>query len=53
MLRAREGRRYLKYEDLIDLTKDKVSEERKKDLNSWMINCDEFGMLVMMAATTL
>jgi hypothetical protein len=53
MLRAREGRGYLRYEDLIDLGKEKVTGGRMKDLNAWMISCDEFGILVIMAATTL
>jgi hypothetical protein len=53
MLRAREGRSYLRYEDLMDLGKGKVTGGRMKDLNAWMISGDAFGMLVMMAATTL
>ena len=52
MLKAREGRSYLRYKDLIALGKGKEV-ERMKDLNSWMISGDSFGMLVMMAATTL
>lgn len=53
MLRAREGRSYLRYEDLMDLGKGKVTGGRMKDLNAWMVSSDGFGMLVMMAATTL
>jgi heme oxygenase len=53
MLRAREGRSYLRYEDLMDLGKEKVDEGKMKDLREWMIGTDAFGMLVMMAATTL
>lgn len=53
MLRAREGRSYLRYEDLIDLGKGKVTGERMKDINAWMKSGDAFGMLVMMAAMTL
>jgi hypothetical protein len=53
ILRAREGRNYLRYKDLIDLGKGKIGAERVKDLNEWMISGDAFGMLVMMAATTL
>ena len=53
MLRAREGRSYLKYKDLMDLGKGEVTVGRMKDLKAWMISGDTFGMLVMMAATTL
>lgn len=53
LLRAREGRSYLRYEDLIDLGKGKVNGEKMKDLRAWMTSGDAFGMLVMMAATTL
>jgi len=53
MLRAREGRSYSRYEDLMDLGKGKITGGRMKDLNAWMISGDAFGMLVMTAATTL
>ena len=53
MLTTREGRSYLTYEDLIDLRKGNVTGGRMNDLNVWMISIDAFGMLVMMAATTL
>ena len=53
MLGAREVRSYLRYEDLRDLGKGKVTGERMKDLSAWMVSGDAFGMLVMMAATTL
>jgi hypothetical protein len=51
MLKAREGRGYLRYGDLTALGKGEGG-ERMKDLNAWMVSCDPFGMLVMMAATT-
>ncbi len=53
MLKAREERSYLRYEDLMNLGKGKITEGKMKDLNAWMISGDTFGMLVMMAATTL
>jgi hypothetical protein len=53
MLRAREGRSYLRYKDLIDLGKGKVTGDTMKDLNAWIISGDAFGILVTMAATTL
>ncbi len=53
MSRAREGRSYLRYEDLRDLGKGKVTEGKMKDLSAWMVSGDAFGTLVMMAATTL
>jgi hypothetical protein len=53
MLRVREGGSYLRYGDLTDLGKGKITGGRVKDLNAWMISVDAFGMLVMMAATTL
>jgi hypothetical protein len=54
MLRAREGRSYLRYEDLRDLGKGKLQTGgRMKDLTAWMVSGDAFGMLIMMAATTL
>jgi hypothetical protein len=53
MLRVREGRCFLRYQDLKELGKGEVIGDRLKDLNAWMINGDAFGILVMMAATTL
>lgn len=53
MLNTREGESYLRYQDLIDLGKGKLSGGRMRNLNSWMVTGDAFGMLVMMAATTL
>ncbi|KAF2421476.1 hypothetical protein EJ08DRAFT_690169 [Tothia fuscella] len=53
MLRARKGLSYLRYEDLRDLGKGKVTGGRMEDLNAWMVSGDAFGMLVMMAATAL
>ena len=53
MLGAREMRSYLRYQDLTDLGKGKVNGGRMKDLSAWMVSGDSFGMLVMMAATTL
>lgn len=52
MLRLREGRGYLRYLDLMELGKGNGG-ERMKDLNAWMVSGDAFGILVMMAATTL
>jgi len=52
MLRLREGRGYLRYLDLMELGKGNGG-ERMKDLNPWMVSGDAFGILVMMAATTL
>jgi hypothetical protein len=51
MLVRGEGRRYLNYGDLMALRNG--GGERMRDLNSWMVNGDGFGILVMMAATTL
>jgi hypothetical protein len=52
MLTARNGRGYLRYGDLLALGKGDGG-ERVKDLNTWMVSGDAFGILVMMAATTL
>jgi hypothetical protein len=51
MLTARNGRGYLRYGDLLALGKGDGG-ERVKDLNTWMVSGDAFGILVMMAATT-
>ena len=57
-LRKRKQRGYLRYRDLIllgnsaALDRD-VYSARMKDLNEWMVSGDSFGILVMMAATTL
>lgn len=53
MLRARKWRSYLRYKDLSDLRKGKVTGGRMKDLSTWMVSGDPFGMLIMMAATIL
>lgn len=53
ILKSREGRSYLRYEDLMDLGKGKLTGGRMRDLNAWMISGDAFGILVIMAATTL
>jgi hypothetical protein len=56
-LREREGRPSLSYGDMLYLgTNGQGSENlnpRIKDLNAWYVNVDAFGMLVMMAATSL
>jgi hypothetical protein len=52
MLRARDGRRYLRYADLMELGR-RPGGDKMNDLNSWMASCDAFGMLVLMAASTL
>lgn len=54
MLRSREGRRYLNYADMLYLGQGGSTEDpRRKDLNRWMVSLDSFGIVVMMAATTL
>jgi hypothetical protein len=54
MLKSRNGQRYLNYGDLIALGNGSGKDEAKmKDLNAWMVSGDAFGILVMMAATTL
>jgi len=53
MLSVREGRSYLRYQDLMDLGKGKLTGERIKDMNAWITSVDAFGMLVIMAATAL
>ncbi|KAK4896840.1 hypothetical protein LTR27_005437 [Elasticomyces elasticus] len=52
MLRARSGRCYLRYADLMALGRGHGG-DRMNDLSSWMTSGDAFGMLVMMAANTL
>jgi hypothetical protein len=52
MLMSRECKGYLRYKDLIGLGMG-YRGESMKDLNSWMVSGDAFGMLVMMAAATL
>jgi hypothetical protein len=56
-LREREGRPPLNYGDMLYLgTNGQGSENqdpRMTDLNAWYVNVDAFGMLVMMAATSL
>jgi hypothetical protein len=55
LLRKREGRRYLSYADLVYLGQGcgGSGDPRTKDLNDWLASVDPFGILVMMAATTL
>jgi hypothetical protein len=53
MLSAREGRSYLRYQDLIDLGKGKITGERIKDTNAWITSVDAFGTLLIMAAMAL
>lgn len=53
MLKTRKGNSYLRYEDLRDLGKGKVTGRRMEDLSTWMVSGDAFGILVMMAATIL
>jgi hypothetical protein len=53
-LREREGRPSLTYGDMLYLgTNGETSDLRVKDLNAWYVNVDAFGVLVMMAATSL
>ncbi|KAK5674378.1 hypothetical protein LTS10_012962 [Elasticomyces elasticus] len=52
MLRARSGRCYLRYADLMALGRGHGG-GRMNDLSSWMTSGDAFGMLVMMAANSL
>jgi hypothetical protein len=53
-LREQEGRPSLSYGDMLYLgTNGQSSDLRLKDLNAWYVNVDAFGMLVMMAATSL
>jgi hypothetical protein len=56
-LREREGRPSLSYGDMLYLGTNWQGSEnldpRIKDLNAWYVNVDAFGMLVMMAATSL
>jgi hypothetical protein len=54
MLRARDGRSYLRYADLTALKTGHGGDAGKmNDLNSWMVSGDAFGMLVLMAANSL
>jgi hypothetical protein len=41
-----------RYADLMELSRSN-GDERMQDLSAWMISGDAFGILVMMAATTL
>lgn len=52
MLRARNGRFYLRYADLMALGRGGGG-DKMNDLNSWMVSGDAFGILVLMAATSL
>ncbi|KAK5725346.1 hypothetical protein LTR15_003531 [Elasticomyces elasticus] len=52
MLRARSGRCYLRYADLMALGRGHGG-DKMNDLSSWMTSGDAFGMLVMMAANSL
>lgn len=55
-LKGRDGRGALNYGDLIYLGQSglvNVEDPRRKDLDAWYVNVDAFGMLVMMAATSL
>jgi hypothetical protein len=52
MLKAKDGRSYLRYADLMALAKGHGG-EKMKDLNSWMVSGDAFGILVLMAANSL
>ncbi|KAK5700235.1 hypothetical protein LTR17_023113 [Elasticomyces elasticus] len=52
MLKARNGRCYLRYADLMALGWGHGG-DRMNDLSSWMTSGDAFGMLVMMAANSL
>ena len=51
-LEKREGRTALTYGDLLTLDQSS-GDPRTKDMNDWYVNLDAFGMLVMMAATSL
>jgi hypothetical protein len=53
-LREREGRPSLTYGDMLYLgTNGHTNDLRVKDLNAWYVNVDAFGVLVLMAATSL
>jgi hypothetical protein len=52
MLRARDGRCYLRYADLMALGRGHRG-DKMNDLNSWIVSGDAFGMLVLMAANSL
>lgn len=53
ILRARDGRCFLRYADLMALGRGRHSGVKMKDLDAWMVSCDAFGMLVLMAAMSL
>ena len=42
MLKTRKGNSYLRYEDLRDLGKGKVTGRRMEDLSTWMVSGDAF-----------
>ena len=52
MLRAKDGRCFLRYADLMALGRGHGG-NKMNDLNSWMVSGDVFGMLVLMAANSL
>ena len=55
-LEGKEGRHGLKYGDMLYLGKagqDGCEDPRMTDLNAWYVNVDAFGILVMMAATSI
>jgi hypothetical protein len=52
MLGARDGRGFLRYADLLALGRGHGG-DKMDDLNSWMVNGDAFGMLILMAANSL
>ena len=52
MLRARDGRCLLRYADLMALGRGHGG-DKMNDLHSWMVSGDAFGMLVLMAASSL
>ncbi len=45
----------MSYADIVYLGQGKAGsgDPRTKDLNDWLVSVDSFGILVMMAATTL
>jgi hypothetical protein len=58
MLKRRKQRDYLTYRDLVTLGSDgglprDMDSVRMQDLNAWMVNADSFGILVMMAASSV
>ena len=52
VLRMRNGRCFLRYADLMALTKGNGG-DKMNDLNSWMVSGDAFGYLVLTAASSL